>query len=218
VQGWEFLSRLSSSFISWYCADRINSQISTSLGIPDFRSKDNGLYSKLAHLGLGDPQEVFDIEVFREDPGIFYSIAKDILPSTERFSPTHAFIHLLQQKNKLLTNYSQNIDNLEAKAGISPEKLIQCHGSFATASCVKCGYKVPGEEIFKDLRAGQIARCGRCLKTLLDSKAQMKRKRSRNGDTKSRRHRPGSDDDSSDEGDYDMPEAGVMKVSSYVFY
>ncbi|KAK8919634.1 NAD-dependent protein deacetylase hst1 [Metarhizium anisopliae] len=31
--------------------------ISTSLGIPDFRSEGTGLYSKLAHLGLNDPQE-----------------------------------------------------------------------------------------------------------------------------------------------------------------
>ncbi len=43
-------------------------KISTSLGIPDFRSKDTGLYSKLEHLGLSDPQEVFDISLFREDP------------------------------------------------------------------------------------------------------------------------------------------------------
>jgi NAD-dependent histone deacetylase SIR2 len=45
--------------------------ISTSLGIPDFRSKGTGLYSKLEHLGLSDPQEVFDIGVFRQDPTIF---------------------------------------------------------------------------------------------------------------------------------------------------
>src|SRR5947209_6490365 len=169
----------------------LRSQISTSLGIPDFRSKDSGLYSKLAHLGLGDPQEVFDIELFREDPSIFYSIAKDILPSTEKFSPTHAFIRLLQQKNKLLTNYSQNIDNLEAKAGISPEKLIQCHGSFATASCVKCRYKVPGEEIFPDLRAGRVAKCDMCLRKATEA-AKVGRKRKRGGGKKSGRESTGS--------------------------
>lgn len=99
--------------------------ISTSLGIPDFRSKGTGLYSKLEHLGLNDPQEIFDIQLFRDDPSLFYSVARDILTETERFSPTHAFIALLEKKGKLLTNYSQNIDNLESKAGISPNKLIQ---------------------------------------------------------------------------------------------
>lgn len=106
--------------------------ISTSLGIPDFRSAGTGLYSKLAYLGLNDPQEVFNIEVFKEDPTIFFSVAKDILPETKRFTPTHAFIALLQNKGKLLTNYSQNIDNIEAHAGISRDKLVQwyvqsCH-------------------------------------------------------------------------------------------
>ncbi|CAK7214194.1 NAD-dependent histone deacetylase sir2 [Sporothrix curviconia] len=136
--------------------------ISTSLGIPDFRSKNTGLYSRLAHLGLSDPQEVFDIQVFKDDPTIFYSVARDILPSTDRYTPTHAFIAMLQQKGKLLTNYSQNIDNLEAKAGIKPSKLVQCHGSFATASCVTCGYKVEGESIYPTIKAGQIPRCPLC--------------------------------------------------------
>lgn len=136
--------------------------ISTSLGIPDFRSKETGLYSRLEHLGLSDPQEVFDIQVFKDDPRIFYSVARDILPSTDRFTPTHAFIAMLQQQGKLLTNYSQNIDNLEAKAGIKPSKLVQCHGSFATATCVTCGYRVEGESLYPTIKAGQIPRCPRC--------------------------------------------------------
>jgi NAD-dependent histone deacetylase SIR2 len=184
--------------------------ISTSLGIPDFRSKDTGLYSKLAHLGLNDPQEVFDIRIFKEDPSIFYSVARDILPSTDRFTPTHAFIHLLQRKGKLLTNYSQNIDNIEAIAGILPEKLIQCHGSFATASCVECKYQVNGETIFPDIKAGRIPKCDQCI-AKLRAPAAMKRKRSQNGQDKKRR-RFDTDADSSSEDDYDdSPKVGVMK-------
>ena len=185
-------------------------QISTSLGIPDFRSKGTGFYSKLEYLGLSDPQEVFDIDLFREDPSIFYSVAKDILPSTNQYSPTHAFIRLLQEKGKLLTNFTQNIDNLERHAGILPEKLIQCHGSFATASCVECKYKVKGEDIQKDLKAGRVARCERCLQQLKQGKnGAMKRKRSSNGQSKRKRY---SYEDSSDEEDYNIKVAGVMKV------
>jgi NAD-dependent histone deacetylase SIR2 len=195
--------------------------ISTSLGIPDFRSKGTGLYSKLEHLGLSDPQEVFDIRLFREDPTIFYSVAKDILPNHNRFSPTHAFIALLQEKGKLLTNYSQNIDNLEAKAGIRPDKLVQCHGSFATASCVKCGYKVPGETIFPDIKAGRIPRCRRCAtqpgRTLPNGSNSRKRKVNRDGTEKKPRRRPG-DYDSNSDSEFDAPSGsgsyancGVMK-------
>ncbi|CCU81903.1 NAD-dependent histone deacetylase SIR2 [Blumeria hordei DH14] len=187
--------------------------ISTSLGIPDFRSKDIGLYSKLEHLGLKDPQEVFDINVFREDPSIFYSIAGDILPATDRFTPTHAFIHLLQEKGKLLTNYSQNIDNIESIAGIRPDKLIQCHGSFATASCVKCKYQVPGEAIFDDIKAGRIPRCENCTDKIHSLKvpSSMKRKRSRSGQDKKRKNNGYGDNDTSSGEDYEIPEAGVMK-------
>lgn len=187
-------------------------QISTSLGIPDFRSKDTGLYSQLQHLGLSDPQEVFDISLFREDPSIFYSVAKDILPSTNRFSPTHAFIRLLQDQDRLLTNFTQNIDNLEGHAGILPEKLIQCHGSFATASCVECKYKVRGEEIYRDLKAGKIARCDRCIRHTRQAKpAGIKRKRSSNGMLSSKKKRDQYEDSTDDE-DYDIAVAGVMKV------
>jgi NAD-dependent SIR2 family protein deacetylase len=186
-------------------------QISTSLGIPDFRSKDTGLYSKLEHLGLSDPQEVFDISVFRENPKIFFSIAKDILPTEKKWSPTHGFIRLLQDKGKLLTNYTQNIDNIEANAGVLPEKIVQCHGSFATATCVKCQFKVTGDEIFGEIKKGNVPECTACQKRIAEEslKSQgLKRKRSSNGQQKDRK----VSDDSSDE-DYEIPTPGVMKVS-----
>lgn len=47
--------------------------ISTSCGIPDFRSSE-GLYAKLREEGkydLDDPQQMFDIGYFREHPEVF---------------------------------------------------------------------------------------------------------------------------------------------------
>lgn len=196
--------------------------ISTSLGIPDFRSKGTGLYSKLEYLGLSDPQEVFDIDVFRQDPAIFYSVAKDIIPATDRYTPTHKFIAMLHQRGKLLTNYSQNIDNLEVKAGLPRSKLIQCHGSFGTATCVECRYQMDGQIIFPDIRAGRIPRCPRCIQSLRGgaNRSVKKRKRSAGADSSSskrRRHqqpqRWSSAHDSSNDDDLDdnIPQAGVMK-------
>ncbi len=143
--------------------------ISTSLGIPDFRSN-SGLYARLEHLGLSDPQEVFDIDLFRVDPSVFYSVAKDILPPTSQYTPTHEFIKLLQDKGKLLRNYTQNIDNLEHYAGIEYEKIIQCHGSFAFATCQSCGYKCNGEELFDDIRNSTISKCPRCMERLANKR------------------------------------------------
>jgi NAD+-dependent protein deacetylase SIR2 len=189
--------------------------ISTSLGIPDFRSKHTGLYSQLAHLGLNDPQEVFDIGQFREDPTIFYSVAKDILPSTKKFSPTHAFIRLLQDKGKLLTNYTQNIDNLEGYAGITKDKLIQCHGSFATATCQKCRHKVNGDVINAEIKAGKIPRCTECTRTSRMRPAGIKRKRGSDHGRSKSKQRPEYEDSTSD--GEELIEPGIMKVSYFSY-
>lgn len=132
------------------------------------------------------------------------------MPSSKKFSPTHAFIKLLQDKNKLLTNFTQNIDNLEGHAGILPEKLIQCHGSFATATCIECRYKVKCEEIYKDLKAGKVARCDRCIRSIRQAKPGLKRKRSSNESSGPRKRRQ-SYEDSTDDEDDDIAIAGVMK-------
>ena len=165
----------------------------------------------MQYLGLNDPQEVFDIGLFREDPSIFYSVAKDILPSSKKYSPTHAFIRLLQDKGKLLTNFTQNIDNLERHAGILPEKLVQCHGSFATATCIECKYKVPCEKIYNELKAGKVARCDNCLQKIRQVNPGMKRKRISNGSLQPKKKRQ-SYEDSTDDEDYCISVAGVMKV------
>ena len=90
--------------------------VSTSLGIPDFRSSE-GFYSKIRHLGLEDPQDVFNLDIFLQDPSVFYNIAHMVLPPENMYSPLHSFIKMLQDKGKLLRN-TQNIDNLESYAGM----------------------------------------------------------------------------------------------------
>jgi NAD-dependent histone deacetylase SIR2 len=181
--------------------------ISTSLGIPDFRSKTTGFYSKLQDMGFSEPEEVFDIQAFDEDPSTFYELAADIIPDLKRYSPTHAFIRLLQDKNKLQTNYTQNIDNLEELAGIDKNRLIQCHGSFATATCRKCKYKVKGTDIFPAIRAKRIARCRRCINTIAAQEALGPKIKKRKPTPRRTTH---SDSDDEDEDD-DIPQPGVMK-------
>ena len=135
--------------------------VSTSLGIPDFRSSE-GFYSKVKHLGLDDPQDVFNMDIFIQDPSIFYNIAYMVLPPDNIYSPLHSFIRMLQDKGKLLRNYTQNIDNLESNAGIEADKLVQCHGSFATASCVTCHWQLPGSHIFENIRNRELPLCPYC--------------------------------------------------------
>src|SRR5262245_8609525 len=107
-------------------------------------------------MGYSEPEEVFYLHNFDQDPTTFFTLAGDILPDVHKWSPTHQFIRILQDKDKLLRNYTQNIDNLEAHAGIDAHRLIQCHGSWATATCRKCGYTVNGEKIFDSIRAKTV--------------------------------------------------------------
>ena len=186
--------------------------ISTSLGIPDFRSS-QGFYSMIQHLGLSDPQEVFDLDLFLNDPNIFYSIAHMILPPNQIYSPLHSFIKLLQDKNKLLRNYTQNIDNLESYAGIHKENLIQCHGSFATASCITCGYKVDGEIIFPEIKNKEIPYCPKCNEVKQSILKKEKNTKSKSKKKKKKKNKPYDDDDEEEEeGETYFHESfGVMK-------
>jgi len=78
--------------------------ISVSCGIPDFRSRD-GLYASLKDRGdydLDDPQQMFDINYFKENPAVFYSFASKIYPSNFIPSPCHRFIKAVEDRAKLL--------------------------------------------------------------------------------------------------------------------
>ncbi|KAF9549892.1 NAD-dependent histone deacetylase sir2 [Mortierella hygrophila] len=133
--------------------------VSVSCGIPDFRSPD-GIYSRLQEFNLRDPQQMFDLSFFKRRPEIFYSFAREIFPSNFIPSPSHSFIKLLEDKGKLLRNYTQNIDTLEQRAGI--QKILQCHGSFATASCLRCRRQVPGDDIKEAIFNQEVAYCTVC--------------------------------------------------------
>ncbi|KAF8141958.1 DHS-like NAD/FAD-binding domain-containing protein [Boletus edulis] len=177
--------------------------ISVSCGIPDFRSR-NGLYATLKERGqydLDDPQQMFDIHYFKENPKVFYSFASQIYPSNFIPSPCHRFIKLLEDKNKLLRNYTQNIDTLESIAGIT--RVLQCHGSFKTATCLQCRIKVPGNEIERDILDQRIPYCKVCLEAHKAAEAQKAKS------AKKKRKKRNEWEDDSDECD-DLP-VGVMK-------
>lgn len=142
--------------------------VSVSCGIPDFRSSD-GIYARLAKdfPDMPDPQAMFDINYFSRDPRPFYRFAREIYPGQFKPSPCHRFIRMLELKQKLLRNYTQNIDTLEQVAGI--KNVIECHGSFSTASCTKCKYKCDANSIREDIFTQHIPVCPRCQPTVKQS-------------------------------------------------
>ncbi|KAH9630775.1 hypothetical protein HF086_001003 [Spodoptera exigua] len=54
--------------------------ISTSAGIPDFRSPETGLYHNLQKYDLPEPQAIFEINFFRQNPKPFFMLAKELVP------------------------------------------------------------------------------------------------------------------------------------------
>ncbi|OBT42753.1 hypothetical protein VE00_06602 [Pseudogymnoascus sp. WSF 3629] len=133
--------------------------ISTSAGIPDFRSPDTGLYSNLARLNLPYPEAVFDIAFFRENPAPFYMLAQELYPGKYKPTVAHAFIALLAKKGLLHMLFTQNIDCLERAAGVPPEKVVEAHGSFASQRCIDCKTEYPDEFMREFVKSGDIPYC-----------------------------------------------------------
>jgi len=133
--------------------------ISTSAGIPDFRSPNTGLYANLARLNLPYAEAVFDISYFRNNPTPFYTLAQELYPGKYRPTVTHSFIRLLHNKGLLLKLFTQNIDCLEREAGVPDSHIVEAHGSFARQSCIECKTSYPEKEIREHIAAKTIPRC-----------------------------------------------------------
>ncbi|TVY52983.1 NAD-dependent protein deacetylase hst2-1 [Lachnellula cervina] len=133
--------------------------ISTSEGIPDFRSPDTGLYANLARLDLPYAEAVFDISYFRQNPDPFYVLAKELYPG--KFFPTvsHAFVALLDEKSMLEKLFTQNIDCLERKAGVPGDKIVEAHGSFASQRCIECKTEFPDDLMKEAVMSGDVPHC-----------------------------------------------------------
>lgn len=137
---------------------------SVAAGIPDFRSPGTGIYANLGKYNLDDPTDAFSLALLRERPEIFYSIARELNLWPGHFQPTpvHHFIRLLQDEGRLLRCCTQNIDGLEKAAGVSPELLVEAHGSFAAAACIECHTPFSIEQNYLEAMSGTVSRCSTC--------------------------------------------------------
>lgn len=140
----------------------VGAGISTSAGIPDFRSPESGLYSNLQKYNLPYPSAIFQFSYFRDNPRPFFALAKELYPGSFKPTPCHYFIKLLEKKGLLLRHYTQNIDTLERVTGIDGEKLVEAHGTFYKNHCIGCNLEYSmewaKEKIFKD----KIPVCSEC--------------------------------------------------------
>jgi len=142
--------------------------ISTSAGIPDFRSEGTGLYATINEKfpELQFPEQIFYLNFFKENPYPFYEFAKELLPPAGdggyQPTPCHKFIKKLHDKGLLKRHYTQNIDGLEWKVGLPDEMLIEAHGGFRSAHCIKCKKEFTVDFIRENMSKDIIPRCEKC--------------------------------------------------------
>jgi NAD-dependent protein deacetylase/lipoamidase len=134
--------------------------LSTESGIPDFRSP-GGLWDRY------DPSE-FDFQRFTSSETSrekywemsvdAYGLMKDAQPNR-----AHLAIAALEGTGKLLAVVTQNIDHLHHRAGNSPEKIIEIHGTAFSVSCLSCGKKYERDQIEERIRSGvKVPYCDDC--------------------------------------------------------
>jgi NAD-dependent deacetylase len=134
--------------------------MSTESGIPDYRST-TGLYSSLSS------EQVFDIDHFRRQPELFYSVIGPLYLSILQAHPNaghQALAQLSTHFGKDLAIATQNIDGLHQKAGA--QTVYEVHGTMDSLSCQLCGQQAQAAGFFDQLEQGAVLRhhCGGVFK------------------------------------------------------
>ena len=140
--------------------------ISTESGIPDFRGP-QGVWTK-------NPQaeKQSTIQHYMSDPAIRRLAWQSRLAQAERDAQPnagHRALAALESRGKLHALITQNIDGLHVKAGSSPGKVIEVHGTVLDCLCMSCGWRGPMAPVLARVRAGEpdpaCTHCGGILKS-----------------------------------------------------
>jgi len=140
--------------------------ISTDSGIPDFRGP-QGVWTKNP-----GAEKLATLQNYLADPdvrrrawrGRLETAALSVQPNAG-----HRALVALERRGKLDTLITQNVDGLHQVAGISPERVIEIHGTTREVTCMSCGERAPMERVLARVRAGEedpaCRTCGGILKS-----------------------------------------------------
>lgn len=138
----------------------VGAGLSTESGIPDFRSP-GGVWDRY------DPED-FSFQNFLSSESSrikYWQMATEMYDSMKTAQPNagHHAIAQMEALGKLDCLITQNIDGLHFKAGNSPGKVLELHGTAMHVACLNCNQTYDREEIQSRIVKGEKApRCDSC--------------------------------------------------------
>lgn len=132
--------------------------ISTESGIPDYRGP-TGVWQ------TGNIPHIDKVRTDAEARRSFWEHRRETYPAMQARVPNagHRALARLEQAGSLLAIITQNIDGLHQKAGNTPGRVIELHGSSHRVHCANCGATYEGDVIQRRLEAGEAdPRCSVC--------------------------------------------------------
>jgi NAD-dependent deacetylase len=140
--------------------------ISTESGIPDFRGP-NGLWTRNP-----EAEKLSSIDHYLADPEIRKASWRSRLEHPAlRAQPNAGHLALveLERRGKLHALITQNIDGLHVRAGNSPQRVIEVHGTVHKVVCLDCGWRGEMQDALERVRSGEqdpsCRQCGGILKS-----------------------------------------------------
>ncbi len=140
--------------------------ISTESGIPDFRGP-QGVWTKNP-----EAEKQATLQHYMADPDVRKRAWQSRVESPAWHAEPnagHRALVDLERRGNLDTLITQNIDGLHRKAGSSPERIIEIHGTMREVVCMACGERAAMERALARVRAGEAdppcRSCGGILKS-----------------------------------------------------
>lgn len=140
--------------------------ISTESGIPDFRGP-QGLWTRNP-----EAEKMATLQHYMADPEVRKRAWRDRLfhvAWTAEPNAGHHALAQLERRGKLHALLTQNVDGLHQKAGNSPNRVVEIHGTLREVMCMACEARWPMEHALERMRAGEedpaCEKCGGILKS-----------------------------------------------------
>ncbi|WP_159942391.1 MULTISPECIES: Sir2 family NAD-dependent protein deacetylase [unclassified Nocardiopsis] len=133
--------------------------VSTDSGIPDFRGP-NGVWTTDP-----DAQALSDINIYMGDVDVRRRVwTQRRTHPVWRSEPNaaHRALADLEATGRLRSLVTQNIDGLHQRGGVSPERVVEVHGSMLRVVCMACGLRTPSPQVLARLDEESDPRCLEC--------------------------------------------------------